>query len=104
MTFPVHLLHGRVVGVFVRNEESRLNVATVGVLALAIEHFLVQFYVVVVDGIVEGDRDHLRDVLGGEVPGDGGAVFGAEAVRKDADGRVAWGRSVRVVFNIWRNK
>jgi len=76
----VGFLHRRVVGVLVRHEESGFDVTTVGVPAFAIEYFLVQFDVVVVDGIVKGDRNHLRDFLGGQVVWYSGAVFGAEAV------------------------
>ena len=41
---------------------------------------MVELPVLVVDGVVEGDDDHLGDVLRGEAPGHQGAVRGAEAV------------------------
>lgn len=75
VALAVHLLDGRVVGVLVGDEEGGLDVASVRVLALPVEDLLVQLDVVVVDGVVEGDGDHLRHVFGGEVSGDGGAVF-----------------------------
>lgn len=80
VAFPVGFLHRRIVGVLVRHEERGFDVTTVGVSAFAIEYFLVQFDVVVVDGIVKGDRNHLRDFLGRQVVWYSGAVFGAEAV------------------------
>lgn len=100
VSFPVHFLHGRVVGVLVGHEEGGLDVATVRVLAFPIEDLLVQADVVVVDGIVEGDRDHLRHVLGGEIAGDRGTVLGTEAVGQYADSRVTGRCSVRVVVHV----
>lgn len=98
--FPVHLLHGRVVGVLVRDEEGRLDVATVRILSLPVEDLFVEADVVVVDGVIERDGDHLRHVLGGQVAGDRGAVLGAEAVGEHAHGRVAGRRPVRVVVHV----
>lgn len=100
MAFSMHFLHGGVVGVFVRNEEGRFDITTVRILAFAVENLLVQFDVVVVDGIVEGDGDHLGHILGGEIPGYRGAILGAEAVRQDAHGGVAGGRPIGVVVDI----
>jgi hypothetical protein len=100
VALAVHLLHRRVVGVLVGNEVGGFDVAPVGVLTLAVEDLLVELDVVVVDGVIEGDRDHLRDVFGGEVPGDGGAVLRAEAIGEDADGGVARRGAVRIVVDI----
>ena len=47
---------------------------------------MVELPVLVVDGVVEGDDDHLGDVLRGEAPGHQGAVRGAEAVGQCALG------------------
>lgn len=58
MPQPVHLLDGRVISVLVGHEECGLDVALVGVLA-AIEDKLVQVHVVIVDGVVESECDHL---------------------------------------------
>lgn len=100
VTFPVSLLDGGVVRVFVRHEVCSLDIATVGVLAFSVKDFLVEFDVVVVDGVIEGDGDHLGHVLGGQVTGGDGAVLGAEAVGQHALRRVArWG-SVGVVVDI----
>lgn len=65
VTLAVHFLHGRVVGVLVGDEVGGFDVATVGILTFPVEYILVQFDVVVVDGVVERDRDHLRHVFGG---------------------------------------
>lgn len=103
VSFAVDFLDGRVVAVLVRDEEGGLNVATVGVLALAVEHFLVQLDVVVVDGIVETDHDHLWHVLGVKFAGDFSARFGTETVGQQADGWVtSWG-SVRIRVQIYTN-
>lgn len=104
VTFPVRLLHGRIVGVFVRDEERGFDVASVRVPALAVEYFLVKFDVVVVDGVVEGDRDHLRDLFGRQVVGYPCTVFGTETVRQNAHGRVARWSAVRIVVVICAGK
>lgn len=100
MPLAVRLLNGGIVGVLVRDEERGLDVAAVGVLALPAEHLLVQLDVVVVDGVIEGDGDHLGYVLGRQVAGDGRTVLGAETVGQHANGRVAGGGAVRVVVDI----
>lgn len=46
--------------VLVRNVECALDVAAVGILAFAVEHFAVVFVVVEVDGTVERQQDDLR--------------------------------------------
>lgn len=97
VALAMHLLHGRVVGVLVRHEKGGLDVAAVGVLAAPVEQLLVQLDVVVVNGVVEGDGDHLRHFGGGKVPGDRGSILRAEAVGQHAHGRVTWRRTVRVV-------
>jgi len=47
----------------VGHEEGGLDVATVGILALTVEHVLVQIDVVVIDSVIEGDHHHLRNLL-----------------------------------------
>lgn len=101
VAFPVRLLHRRVVGVLVRYEERGFDVAPVGVPALAVEYLLVQFDVVVVDGIVESDCDHLRHLFGRQVVGYSGTVLGAETVGQHAHGRVARRSAVRIVIVVW---
>ena len=63
-----------------RNIESSFNVTSVGVLASAVEHEVVEFDVVVVDGIVEGDHDHLGHLFDVQVGRDARSVLRAEAV------------------------
>lgn len=69
MSLTMQLLDGGVVGVLVGHEEGGLDGAAVGVDA-AIEHHLVEIVVVVVDGVIKGDRNHLRHGCGGHVLGD----------------------------------
>lgn len=59
VTFAVSFLNSGVVGIFVRNEVGCFDVTTIRILALSVEHFFVEFDVVVIDGIIEGDGDHL---------------------------------------------
>lgn len=100
VTLAVNFLNGRVVAVFVRNEESGLDVAAIGILALTVEHFLVQINVVVVDGVVESDHNHLRDLLRLEFARDFSTGFGAKAVGKKANSWVARGCAVRIRIQI----
>ena len=79
-----------------RDKEGGLNVAAVGVLALAIEHVFVEVNVVVVDGIVEGDHDHLRHLLSLQFARDFRARFRAEAVGQQTDGRVTRRSPIRI--------
>lgn len=64
VSFPVHFLDSRVVGVLVRDEEAGLDFATVWVLAFSVEDLFVQSDIIVIDGIIERDSDHLRYILG----------------------------------------
>lgn len=62
MTLSVHLLNGRIVGVLVRNEEGALDGATVRVVSTFLEDFIVNVNVVVIDGIIKGNHDHLGNL------------------------------------------
>lgn len=84
-----------------RNEEGRLDVATVRIFALSIEDLFVETDVVVVYRVVEGDRDHLGYLLEGQVTGDRGTVFRAETVGEYANGWVAGWRPVRIVVHVY---
>lgn len=77
-----------------------LYVASVRVLALAIEDFLIKIDVVVINGIVESNRNHHWDVLGRQISGHGCAILRAEAIRKNANGGIAGRRPVWIVVNI----
>ena len=81
MALVIQLVYHGVVGVLVRDVEGGVDGAAVRVLLALREQLLrVEFPVPVVDGVVEGDDDHLGDVLRGQAPGHQGAVGGAEAV------------------------
>lgn len=99
VSLAMQILHGRVVGVLVVHEEGASDLAAVGVLALTVEDVLVQVDVVDVDGTVEGERDHLRHLVGLNVAGDAGAVGRAEAVGQHALGGVAVRRAVRITLD-----
>ena len=101
MAQSVYVTHSRVVGVLMRDVESSLDVATVWILPLLVEDLGVEVNVVVVDGVVEGDGDHLRNSVAGttirtETPGDLGTVVTAVTVGQDADSQVTLGGSVGV--------
>lgn len=102
MTFAVHFLHGGVIGVFMGNKERGFNVATVGVFAFPVEYFFVQLDVVVVDGVVEGDGDHLGHILCGKVARNCGTILGTETIGKDTHRGVTWWRPVRIVIDVWK--
>lgn len=81
MAFSMHFLNRRVVGVLMRHEEGCLDVAAVWILALAVKDLFIEANVVVVDGIVEGDCDHLRYILEWEIARYRGTVLRTEAIR-----------------------
>jgi hypothetical protein len=89
----------------VGDEEGGLNVASIGVSPLSVEDLVVKVNVVVVDGIIEGNCDHLWDsvtsiVARAKVSRNLRTIFGAEAVGQLADVLVAEWSPVRIVFNI----
>lgn len=100
MTLSECFMNSRVIGVFVGNEEGGLDITTIWILTLAIEHFLVQFNIVVVDGIIESDCDHHRNILDRQISWNRGAIFRTEAIRQNASLQIAWRRSVWIVFSI----
>lgn len=59
MALPMHLLHRGIVGVLVRNEERSFNRAAIWIIAALFENLFVNIDIVVVDGIIECDHDHL---------------------------------------------
>ena len=108
MTQRMHVLNSRVVGVLVGNKERGLDVASIGILALPVEDLIVQINVVVVDGIVKGNHDHLRNIGTvrpcwshvTELAWDLRAIFRTEAIWQLADGGVTrWG-AVGISVNI----
>ena len=84
VTLAVHLLDGRVVGILMRDEEGSLDHTSVGVVAAFFEDFIVEIDVVVVDGVVESDGNHLRNCVWLELSRDLSSVNRAEAVGKNA--------------------
>lgn len=102
MAPPVQFLYSRIVGVLMRHEEGALDLASVRVVPSFPEDSVVDVDVVVVDGIIESDGDHLGDCVGLQLSGDLGSVWGAETVGEDALVLVARGSSVGVLVNGWK--
>ena len=101
----VHVRDGGVVGVVVRHEECALNITSVGIPPLFVEDFTVQVNISNVDGVVEGECDHLGDsvtpvVLRAEVARHLRAVLGAEAVRKLAQSFITWRGAVGITLTV----
>lgn len=94
------LLHVAVVGVLVRQEEGALDGTAVRVRAVRGEDFRVDLPVLVVDGVVQRDDDHLRRLVHLDVAGDSRAVGAAEAVGQRAVGQVTPLGRVRVVLRV----
>lgn len=104
VAFPVHLLDRGIIGVLVRHKEGCLDITAVWILALAVEDLFVETDVVIVDGIVEGDRDHLRHILGRKIAGYRGTVLRAETVGQGTYGRVTWWSSIGIIVHVWNVK
>jgi len=89
----------------VGHKEGGFDVTAIGISPLSVEDLVVKVNVVVVDGIVEGNCDHLWDsvtsiVARAKVSRNLRTIFGAETVRQLADVLVAEWSPVRIVFNI----
>jgi hypothetical protein len=89
----------------VGHEECGFDVTAIGISPLSVEDLFIKVNVVVVDGIVEGNCDHLWDpftsiVAGAKVSRNFRTIFGAEAVGQLADVLVAEWSPVWIVFNI----
>ena len=91
-----------------RDEKGGFHVTAVRILPLLVEDFTIEVNVIVVDGIVEGDGDHLRNVLAvgsgrpdfAQVTGHLGAVLGTEAVGELANGGITWWCPIRIRIDI----
>jgi len=101
MTFPMHLLDRRIVGVLMRYEEGCFDVAAVWIFALAVEDFFIEANIVVVNGVVESNCDHLRNILGRKITGYRSTILRAEAVRQGTHRRIAWWSSIGIIVHIW---
>ena len=99
MTLTMGFLYSRIVGIFVGDKEGGLNVATVGILAV-LEDFLVQFNVVVINGIIESDGNHHGYILGGQITGNSSTIFRTETVGQNANSRITWWGTVGIVVNV----
>ena len=83
-----------------RNIESTLESTTVRILSFTIENFLEQVNVVRVDSTIEGDGDHLRNLVRVDVSRDSGSIGGTETVGQLTLGQIAvWG-SVRILTKL----
>lgn len=99
MAATMQVLNGRIVCILVRDEESALDGAAIGILVLAIEDVLVQVDVVHIDGAVERDRDHLRHLLGLNAAGNACAISRAEAIGQSALRGVALWRTIGILID-----
>lgn len=83
------------------DEKGSFDIATVRIFPFSIKHLFVEFNVIVVYGVVKCDGNHLRNIFGRKIAGDGSAIFRTEAVGENADSGVARRCPVRVIINIW---
>jgi len=83
----------------VGHKERSLDLTAVGVLSFTVENFLVKVNVITVDGSVEGDGDHLRNLGRINVSRNLGTIRAAEAVREDTLGQITVGGSVRILID-----
>ena len=112
MAKVVHVLDGGVVAVLVRHKEGGLDVTSVGVLSLLVEDLLVKVDVVVVDGIIKGDGDHLGNIVtvgsGGsnsaKTAGNLSSVLRAETIGQFADVGVASWSAVGIGIDFYKEK
>ena len=87
------------------HEECGFDVTAIGISPLSVEDLVIKVNVVVVDGIVEGNCDHLWDpvtsvVARAKVSGNLRTIFRAEAVGQLADVLVTEWSPVRIVFDV----
>lgn len=99
MSFTMKFLDGGIVAVLVRDEKGALDGAAVRVVAAVLEDFFVDFDVVVVDGIVEGDGHHLGDGVRLQFARDLGSIGGTETIWQDALTLVAGWSPVRILVD-----
>lgn len=104
VALSVHFLHCRVVGVLVRNEEGSLDSAPVRIVATVLEQLLQNVDVVVVDGIVERDHDHLRHLAGLQFAGNLSSIGRAEAVGQNALALVTNGGPIGILVDGYREE
>ena len=81
-----------------RDEESRLDRTSVRIISSLLEDFIVGVDIVVVDSVIEGDGDHLRNCSWLQLVRDLSSVTRAEAIRKNAHRRIARPSTVGVLI------
>lgn len=96
MAASMKILHRRIIGVLVRDEECTADLTAVRILALPIEDLLIKIDVVHVDGAVKSDRDHLRNLLGIDVAGYTSTIGRTVAIRQNALRGIAIRSAVRI--------
>jgi hypothetical protein len=101
MALAVQLLDCRIVCVFVRNIERALQAATIGIGLFAAKDLLEDADVVGVDGSVESDGDHLRNLSGLQTSGNSSSIRGTEAIWQLALAEVTVGCPVGVLGSIF---
>lgn len=84
MAASMKILHRRIVGVLVRDEERTADLAAVRVLALPVEDLFVEIDIVHVHGSVESDCNHLRHLLRIDVAGYTSTIGRTVAIGQDA--------------------
>jgi len=101
VTFPMHLLDCGIVGVLMRHKEGRFDVTTIWILAFAVKDIFIEADVVVVDGVVESDRDHLGNIFEREITGYRGTVLRTETVGQNTHCGIARWSSIGIIVHIW---
>lgn len=76
------------------------DVTAIWIFAFSVENFLVQLNVVVVNGIIECYRDHLRYIFVWQIAGNGGAVFRTETIWQNANSWITWWSAIWIAVVI----
>lgn len=91
-----------------RDKETGFDVTAIRIFSLLVEDLTVEVNVIVVDGVIEGDGNHLRHVLASSACGTNLAevtrnlctILGAETVRELANVAITWWRTIGVSIDI----
>ena len=106
MPESVHVLDSGVVGVFMGDIESSLDVTPVGIPSFLVKYFSIQVNVVIVDGVIERNSNHLWNsvtwtTVGTQTTRDSCPVFATEAVWELTNSQVAGWGSVWICVLVW---
>ena len=90
------------------DKETGFDITTIRIFPFLVEDLTVEVNVIVVDGVIEGDSNHLRHVLASgacgtnpaEVTRNLCAILGTEAVRELANVAITWWGTIRVGIDI----